>query len=93
MKKHFYYDNEGYVCMYADGLNESKFNVLELEVSQEELDKITEGYIPKIRDGTLILEESDKIEKKMSIIKLKDDLQKATKVEELKTIINKLLEQ
>lgn len=94
MKKHFYYDNEGYVCMYADGLNESKFNVVELEVTQEELDKIHEGYIPKIRDGTLKLEVSDKIieiEKKQTIKQLKEDLKKATKVEDLKEIINKLL--
>lgn len=96
--KYFYYDNEGRVAMYSEGLNQTKFNVIELEVNEEKLGKISQGYVPFIRDGTLVLEESERISQdrekerqRLSVEKVRDDLKKATKIEELKEIISKLL--
>ena len=77
--------------MYSDTPNKTQLQQIRLEVTQAKLDKIAEGYTPMIRDGTLELDVSDKITYKQTIEKLKDDLKKATKVEDLIKIIETLI--
>ena len=64
MKKYFTYNAEGEVAMYSEVKNEvpEKFQQKVIEVSENDLEKIKNGWKPKIEHDKLVLEKTTKIE-------------------------------
>jgi hypothetical protein len=95
--KLIYRKDTGEVKMTTDGNIEYDHNIFSEKIitpNADEKDKIKQNWKGKIKDSKLILEKSDNIiskEKSDRRITLKDDLEKATTIKELKQIILELI--
>lgn len=96
MKHYFYYDNTGLVAFYGEKDMECKFQRKLLNVSENELEKINNGWRPWMREGKLFLERTTKIEQEEKKQSFKNELlekikNKEVTVEDLSRIILNLL--
>lgn len=96
MKHYFYYDNSGLVAFYSEKMTECKFQSKYIEPSQEELEKIKNGWKAWIREDRLYLEKTTRIEQEEKRNIAKESLvekikKKEVTVEDLSQIILNLL--
>ena len=81
--------------MYSDSPNQVGDNFVQAEIiiTQDELDKINqEGYIPKVEKTGLVLEVPKNLKDQQTVEQLKDDIRTASSVDDLKVIVEKILE-
>ena len=89
MKKTILYNKDGKVLAIADGsigYDKNIFTAKEIEITNEDDEKIKNGYRLKYTDK-LEFEETEEIKK----INLKEELSKAKTISEIKNILNNLI--
>lgn len=81
---YIYYDNSGVIKMQSEELNETDLTVAQIESPIE----LTENKVALFEDGRVVLKDTPEAEKKAQIIQ---EMAEAQTIDDLKTIINKLL--
>ena len=91
MKIHFYYYGDR-IKMWSEGEIEAPaLEHVMLDVATADLDKLKNGWIGKIENGTLLLALHPRVERIAAIQSLKDQLVEPTTLPQLKTALRAII--
>lgn len=96
MKQHLIVRKDnGHIDAFADGpstFDENVFDIVEVNVSESDVSKLTENTPAFFRDGTLSFQETPEQKKLIKVQTLKNDLLAAKNVEDMKAVVQQLLD-